>query len=164
MVLFCFLFFLYLKFSRKSIFISVHFVPKVDTLECPYLWHAVRRSYSNFDMCIFRLPNMVTWYEGEEQCQHFVGQPLARNETLIDANKEGSIFNINETGQYTYFRKHFPVLSSFMIYYRLVNIVKGLVPLVVEADEGDYACQATNIAESASSSNSRLIVNGGKLI
>ena len=75
-----------------------------------------------------------------------------------------SVFKINETCQYTYFRKHFPVLSSFMIYYRLVNIVKGLVPLVVEADEGDYACQATNIAESASSSNSRLIVNGGKLI
>jgi hypothetical protein len=113
-----FIFFLYLKFSRKSIFISVHFVPNVDTLECPYLWHAFRRSYSNFNMCIFRLPNMVTWYEGEEQCQHFVGQPLAWNETLIDANKEGSIFNINETGQYTYFCKYFPVLSSFMTYYR----------------------------------------------
>jgi hypothetical protein len=38
------------------------------------------------------------------------------------------------------------------------------VSLVVEADEGDYACQATNIAESASSSNSRLIINGGRLI
>jgi hypothetical protein len=34
----------------------------------------------------------------------------------------------------------------------------------VEADEADYACQATNVAGSASSSNSRLIVNGGKLI
>jgi hypothetical protein len=45
-----------------------------------------------------------------------------------------------------------------------VNIVTRLVPLVVEADEGDYACQATNIAESASSSNSRLIINGGRLI
>ena len=35
---------------------------------------------------------------------------------------------------------------------------------IVEADEADYACQATNVAGSASSSNSRLIVNGGKLI
>ena len=34
----------------------------------------------------------------------------------------------------------------------------------VEADEADYACQATNVAGSASSSNSRLIVNGGKFI
>ena len=32
---------------------------------------------------------------------------------------------------------------------------------MVEADEADYACQATNTAGSASSSNSRLIVNGG---
>ena len=39
-----------------------------------------------------------------------------------------------------------------------------LVPLVAEADEGDYACQTTNIAESASGSNSRLIINGGRLI
>ena len=35
---------------------------------------------------------------------------------------------------------------------------------IVEADEGDYSCHATNIAGSASSSNSRLIVSGGKLI
>jgi hypothetical protein len=35
---------------------------------------------------------------------------------------------------------------------------------IVEADEADYACQATNIVGSASSSNSRLIVNEGKII
>ena len=35
---------------------------------------------------------------------------------------------------------------------------------IVETDEAEYACQATNVAGSASSSNSRLIVNGGKLI
>ena len=99
----------------------MHFVPKVDTLSCPYLWHAFRRSYSNFDMCIFRLPDMVTWDEGKEQCQDFVGQPLAWNETLYDAKSNGSVFRINETGQYTYFRKHFTVLSPFMTYHRVCN-------------------------------------------
>jgi hypothetical protein len=35
---------------------------------------------------------------------------------------------------------------------------------IVEADEADYACQATHLAGSASRSNSRLIVNGGTLM
>lgn len=76
--------------------ISVY-LPLSDSRECPNMWDTFYRTNSNFNICIRRLPETVTWYDGEQQCQDWMGNPLAWNETLNNLMNQRA-FEITETG------------------------------------------------------------------
>ena len=80
-----------------NIFTISVYLPQADSQECPNLWEKFYRTNSNFDICIRRLPETVTWYNGEQQCQDWMGNPLAWNETLNNRMNQRA-FEITETG------------------------------------------------------------------
>ena len=80
-----------------NIFTISVYLPQADSQECPNLWEKFYRTNSNINICIRRLPETVTWYDGEQQCQDWMGNPLAWNETL-DNRMNLKAFEITETG------------------------------------------------------------------